>query len=566
MLLLGALEESFFRRLSSMKFTCQYPYILFAILLLIPALIICIIHYKRLMNQFSVYLLKDKESVFAKRISKLPAVLVFRCIFRSLAWICLILACAGFSWGTYLEPVQKNGNAVSMVFDISYSMNADDAPEGLTRLRAASKYASMLLSHMENTSVSVVVAKGDGVVVVPLTEDTSSLETLFDTITPALMSSVGSSVGKGIRSALKSFPENSSMANRIWVFTDGDETDGLMENAISDCLKTGVSVSLIGFGTERETKVLAGDGKTYVPTALRSEKMKKICESATKKNFIQTNTEVFAEYIDATEPGSAVNLLEPLKKHSSSDNGADSLISYEVRPVQRYALFMGLGLFFFILGFIVTEFDINNISRIIHKGGVVSAIFCAFMFTSCGTSVKDSATVLQGTWNWYQQKYNKSIAGFLQTACNAQKNEDEILEQYALYDLAVTYLSKSENDAALVRLAQISKEAPEPVLYATFYNMGIIAFRAGDYENAASYFKNALKVDGSKINAKINLELSLINSEKEQKAKSNIVKEVSKEESKDSMERAIFHRIREIDKKQWKNSENKENQSSAQDF
>ncbi len=550
-----------------MKFTCQHPYALFALLLLIPALIICFVHYLRLMKHFSVYLLRDKNSVPAKRINKVPVVLVLRCIFRSFAWIFLILAYAGFSWGTYLEPVQKSGSAVSMVFDISYSMNADDAPGGLTRLRAASKYASMLLSHMENTSVSVVVAKGEGIVVVPLTEDTSSLETLFGTITPALMSSAGSSVGKGIRSALKSFPANSSRANRIWVFTDGDETDGLMESALSECVKAGVSVSLIGFGTEREVKVLAGDGKTYVPTALRSEKMKKACESAMKKNLSQS-TEVLVEYIDATEPGSAVKLLAPLKKHSLSDssNSEDSSVAYEVRPIQRYALFMGLGLVFFILGFVVTELDIDNINRMLHKTTAVSAVLCVFLFTSCGTSISDSATVLQSSWNWYQQKYNKAIAGFLQSACNAQKNEEPVLEQYAIYDLAVTYLSKSENEAALVRFSQISQNAPKPVLYATYYNMGIIAFRAGDYETSASCFKNALKVDGSKMNAKINLELSLINSEKEQKARNNAVKEISASEDNDSMERAIFRRIREIDKKQWKNSENKENQSSSQDF
>lgn len=59
----------------------------------------------------------------------------------------LILAFAGFSWGTYLEPVQKSGTAVSLVFDISYSMNAEDAPGGMTRLEAVKIFGDAFVSY-----------------------------------------------------------------------------------------------------------------------------------------------------------------------------------------------------------------------------------------------------------------------------------------------------------------------------------------------------------------------------------------------------------------------------------
>ena len=111
-------------------------------------------------------------------------IIALRSTFLSVAWIMLILAFAGFSWGTYLEPVQKSGTAVSLVFDISYSMNAEDAPGGMTRLEAVKKYSAMLLSHMENTAISVIIAKGDGVVLVPLTEDKAVVETLLSSSPP----------------------------------------------------------------------------------------------------------------------------------------------------------------------------------------------------------------------------------------------------------------------------------------------------------------------------------------------------------------------------------------------
>ena len=83
----------------------------------------------------------------------------------------IICALAGISWGANLIPVQKNGKAVSMVFDISYSMEAQDAPESMTRLEAAANYAKEILKKIPDVRVSVVLSKGKGTIAIPLTED-----------------------------------------------------------------------------------------------------------------------------------------------------------------------------------------------------------------------------------------------------------------------------------------------------------------------------------------------------------------------------------------------------------
>ena len=83
----------------------------------------------------------------------------------------IILAYSKISWGSYLVPVQKSATSVSFVFDISNSMLAKDGYNGTTRLESSAVYAKKLLEKMENNSVSVVIAKGDGVVAIPITED-----------------------------------------------------------------------------------------------------------------------------------------------------------------------------------------------------------------------------------------------------------------------------------------------------------------------------------------------------------------------------------------------------------
>ena len=255
-----------------MNFSCQRPYALYGFALLVPALIISILRFKKAYKNLKFFTVKDKSSVAARRIKNFALMFGIRTFCISVAWSMLVLAFAGFSWGTYLAPVQTSGTAVSLVFDISYSMNADDASSGLSRLEASKKYAKMLLSHIPDTQISVVLAKGDGVAVLPLTDDRAAVESLIDSLSSNFMSSIGTSLGKGIKCALKSFPANFSFKNSIWVFTDGEETDSLLENSLVSCVNKGISVSLIGFGTERETKVLAGDRKTYVLTALRSDR------------------------------------------------------------------------------------------------------------------------------------------------------------------------------------------------------------------------------------------------------------------------------------------------------
>ena len=557
-----------------MNFSCQRPEALYGLLLLIPAVSIEVVRYLKVMQSYKKITVKADDSILAKRIKRFPVTIALKTVCIMIFWTMLVLAYAGFSWGTYLEPVQKSGKAVSLVFDISYSMNAEDAPGGISRLEAAKKYASMLISHMDRTAISVVIAKGDGVLVVPLTEDRSVVESLLDSLSPELMSSVGTSLGKGLRAALKSFPSNSSEANTIWFFTDGDETDGLLEGALSECIKNGVSVYLVGFGSERETKVISGDGKTPVMTALRLEKLKAACASAMKKNAATRISDLQVSYSDATEPGSALELLDSIKKHSpgksaSGDRNADDdefFVTYELKPVQRYKLFLGLGIFFLVLGFVISELNPDGIASRLHKHSSATIVLLVLMLTSCKERVFGAKTILDSTWDWYQKRYNDSVAGFFQTAYEAEHSDDELLKQYAVYDLAVTYLSQNENDAALDRFAQVLDYADKPVKYATLYNCGIIAYRKGDFDTSAHYFREAMKIDGTKINAKINLELSLKNSEKEARAKENSISQVSETKDYDTLENAVFERIREYDKKQWKNSEKTEKSNSIMDY
>lgn len=137
-----------------MNISIERPYAFYGLLLLIPTLLYMIIKYYKLVHAFGLNLAVRKGSVL---LTKFKQRYIVQTVLRAISWMMLVLAYAGISWGTNLVPVQKSGNAVSFVFDISYSMEAEDAAGGLSRLESAANYAEVLLSRMEGTSVSVVL-------------------------------------------------------------------------------------------------------------------------------------------------------------------------------------------------------------------------------------------------------------------------------------------------------------------------------------------------------------------------------------------------------------------------
>lgn len=485
-------------------------------------------------------------------------ILWLRTAFLSFSLIMLILAYKGLTWGTYLVPVQKSGTAVSMVFDISNSMMAKDGPNGSTRLGAAGLYAEKLLSKMSGISSSVVLAKGDGVVAIPLTEDRALIESLLEVLNPKLMTVPGSSLGKGILKATKTFPNNYSAAGRIWVFTDGEETDGQLESAFTECLRKGIPVTIIGFGQEKESRVIAGDGKTEVYTALRSVEINNAIQSACDKfHFFKNQAEI--NYINSNDKGSAIKLLSQLKL-SSQEN---LITSYEAKPVPRYKLFLFLAILSFIMSYIITEMDF---SRFFKNHKLVASSLCLFSLIFSGCSNK-TWKILDGSRAYQAKQYRRSVSRFMDVMEAAQQEENSEILNYCLYDLGTAYLMLGEDQAAMQRLLEISEDASDELRYAAFYNAGIISHKNQNYEEAREYFKKAIEIDNTRVDAKINMELSMQMTESKVKQKESQAKPANQEEEKlPDIENAIFQHIKENDQKQWKNSESNQTQNLAEDY
>lgn len=477
-----------------------------------------------------------------------------------LAFILFLLSLTDLSQGKKMVPVYKSSNAVAMVFDISNSMTAKDEEGHLSRLEAASVFAKKLLSRMSNTPVSIILSKGDGITAIPLTEDFEMTVSLIDSLSPALMTAPGTSLGKGISAAATTFPGNISSSNHIWVFTDGEETDSHLTGALSESIKKGISVKILGFGTESGTDIKIGNESVH--TALQTESILASMNNAEKK-MPKGSSYKKPELYKASDKGTGTILLSSLNRTSENE----SFLTYEEKPVNQFHFFLIPAIILFMLSIALSEIHFpKKHSKIL----AATILLCPFIFTGCQKSNNSRCIdqTFKGTVFYKQNEMEKAAGEFLGTLETASLKQNEIFMDYARYNLSTAYLLANEDNAALSRLNQISDEAADNIKFAAFFNKGVIYYKQGNKEAAAECFKKALLINSSSMEAKINLELcSNKNETPVSESESQLKPSSDSTASKfDEMEETIFERIKENDKKQWKNSESVQSSDSSKDY
>jgi Ca-activated chloride channel family protein len=132
---------------------------------------------------------------------------------------------------------------------------------------------------------------------------------------------------------------------------------------------------------------------------------------------------------------------------------------------------------------------------------------------------------------------------------------------YAEYGLGVIYLALDEEEAAMDRFlaasealsAQDDKDVSEhrELRYRIYYNIGVIHFQRGDYAAAAGEFRQALETDGSHIEAKRNLELSLLSLDRRSRDQASL----SEGENEAGGSEILFDYMRQKEEDRWRSRE-----------
>jgi Ca-activated chloride channel family protein len=173
-------------------------------------------------------------------------------------------------------------------------------------------------------------------------------------------------------------------------------------------------------------------------------------------------------------------------------------------------------------------------------------IAIALFLSSCS---KGKILILEANYLVSQGRYDEAVIPCVQAL------DYKDAAPYAEYALGLTLHSIDEGSAALKRYANsgkmlesLSDNEHRELRYRNYYNSGIIYFEDGDFLSAAEAFKEALRSDPGKLDAKRNLELSLV----------SILTETAAEKRKENQNDAkeiLFDYLKEQERQYWKSME-----------
>ena len=174
---------------------------------------------------------------------------------RGMGYLLSALACigligiAGPTWERLPQNVEKNNESLVIVLDLSLSMLAEDVSPSRVE-RAKQKIVDILRLRQVGMTALVVFA-GDAHKVVPLTEDTKTIENLLVALTPAMMPVFGSDADHGVALARELLANAGMQEGRIVLLTDGLETANIFARHRSKAFP----ISIIGVGKSERTQV-----------------------------------------------------------------------------------------------------------------------------------------------------------------------------------------------------------------------------------------------------------------------------------------------------------------------
>lgn len=216
---------------------------LFLIFLIIPSYFF---YFSKLRKIKKIY----KYTNASKKIFKK---LFLRSLFFSFAWISLIIALACPLYGSKTFFVQRKGLSIIFVMDISKSMTINDV--SADRLTAGKYFADLLIKRYEQSSFGLVIAKGEGILALPLSFEQRTVSNTIMNLSCLSMSSSGTNLEAGVTKAFNSFNPESGNFKIIILITDGEETKGNLKKAAALINKSDVIFIIAGVGSKNGKKL-----------------------------------------------------------------------------------------------------------------------------------------------------------------------------------------------------------------------------------------------------------------------------------------------------------------------
>ena len=497
---------------------------------------------------FDIISAKKRQKLLAELERKLRLNVLFFRIFLALA----IIAMAGPKWGLSYSPSEyRRGLDIVFAIDISRSMDILDGQPGasISRLEKGLSIAQETVTSVTGARYAAAFGRGRGYLAVPLTFDSEAALVFLETIDGQSMTGRSTNLESLVEAAADAFQTTSPARRFIVLISDGEAHSGVLRNALNRCVREGISVAAVAVGSDegREIPVQADDPETQIVISRRDTG---VMRSAAERTG--------GLYIDGSREDASSALSSWLMSFSQESEITSADQNSRKEPKQRRFLFVMLAIIFYAASKFITRTKISG--NLNHQALLM--ICTISLFSSCS---QGKLILLEANFLNSRNRHNEAIDLYLR----ALNHEDA--SAYAEYGLGLAFYSLDDNESALKHYensqklldrnsrnepAEINRRKPaessRPVHrelhFRNHYNSGVVLFEEGDFNSAASAFREALKTDPKRTEAKINLELSLMSISIE----SNTTQRT--EEKQEPLE-ILFEYIRLEEEQKWRSRE-----------
>ena len=206
---------------------------------------------------------KDLAAIGGKwRSHLLMDVFLVKWFFSSLVFVLFvvfsILSLAEFTGRGKLTAPSSSGIDIVFAVDISGSMLGSDISP--SRLKRSVDLISAFIENLPGERFGLVVFKGRGIKILPITEDSSSVSAVLPYLDPDMFSSIGSNLEDGILTALDSFTMGEERNKIILLFTDGESLTGSTSMSAEYAKDQNVKIIIFGTGTDTGVELYSKSG------------------------------------------------------------------------------------------------------------------------------------------------------------------------------------------------------------------------------------------------------------------------------------------------------------------
>ncbi len=275
---------------------------------------------------------------------------VLKIIFFILAYTFLVIAIANPQVGSKLVKAKREGSDLVIALDVSNSMLAEDIrPNRLTR---AKQSISKLIDKLEGDRVGIVIFAGKAYTQLPITTDYSAAKMFLENISTDNVPTQGTAIGDAIDMAMTSFKEDDKRGKAIIIITDGEDHEGNAVESAKKAEEKGIRIYTIGMGTPEGAPIPIYDPNGNL-TGYKKDRQGQTVISKLDENMLQQIASAGdGSYIRASNSRDGLKkIFDDINSLQKSEIETRMYSEYE----DRFQYFLGLGLIFLIMEFLIGE-------------------------------------------------------------------------------------------------------------------------------------------------------------------------------------------------------------------